>query len=153
MHLGSHRGRTPTAKSGYEFADTRLNRGETRVFVLPSKCEDKRKAPGYIGSCGGGRSENARNSPNFQRGHHHQPSFGAGWSGKPARETCSIRHRPTCLEKSHVFFSQCARALAFILSRTIFLPLPTRSTLFLFRAAVVSLSFPRVSFPWRAPQR
>jgi len=62
------------------------------------------------------------NSSNFQRGHHQQPSFGCagciGWESQLG-ETCSIRHRPTCLKKSHVF---SLNARAFILSRTIFLP-------------------------------
>ena len=94
------------------------------------------------------------NSSNFQRGHHQQPSFGCagciGWESQLG-ETCSIRHRPTCLKKSHVF-SLNARARFYPLSDNLspplypsfpFLPLSavilvlpaTRSSATLFHAA------------------
>lgn len=97
---------------------------------LPPRKAKTSGKPGIHGSgCDSGRersrSENARNSSNFQRGHHQQPSFGCAgcrWSGKPIRRKlarfATDRHasrNPTC------FLSTLSRSLLSSRSRTIFL--------------------------------
>lgn len=107
----------------------RLNRHGDSEF-LPSPFEEQRQAESLGHGLHGRarreeRSENARNSSNFQRGHHQQPSFGcAGCTGRESQlgETCSIRYRPTCLKKSHVF-SLNARARFYPLSDNLSPPL------------------------------
>lgn len=107
----------------------------SEFLALPSRSKDKRKARDMwkraerqrrIGRRARTREKFSTNFPP-RRGHHQQPSFGAARESQLGEETCSIR-RPTCLKKSHVFSLSalaCPRSLAFILSRTIFLPHPS----------------------------